>query len=83
MYVNYILCVNIQNSTGGFVVNTRYHAMRVNTANNLAPYGCHSLFVVINLNVLKILWCALICLEMTQSSIQWRNLSVLRTFNSI
>ena len=42
MYVNYILCVNIQNSTGSFVVNTRYHAMRVNTANNLAPYGCHS-----------------------------------------
>ena len=82
MYVNYILCVNIQNS-GNSVVNTRYHAMRVNTANNLAPYGCHSLFVVINLNVLKILWCALICLEMTQSSIQWRNLSLLRTFNSI
>ena len=50
MYVNYILCVNIQNS-GNSVVNTRYHAMRVNTANNLAPYGCHSLFVVINLIV--------------------------------
>ena len=60
MYESYILSVNIQYNKVEMFNAKYYHAMpdvRVNTANNLAPYGCHSLFVVINLNALRY-WCA-------------------------